>query len=256
MDGETEWAALTAAEIQARAARPGAVLILPVASVEQHGPHLATGVDMVLCGGVARRTAMRLMERGIPAVVAPCQWMGLAEHHMGFGGTFTLDVDTFRAVLRCLVRSAARHGFRRVFIVNGHGGNTETVAVAAMELGFDLGVAVAAATYWLACAEPFGRILERQPNVLHACEGETSMMMVLAPASVRTERIAQAVPEGGPVGLGGMPPGVVRRRPFRDLTPTGVIGDPRAASAEKGEAMLAAAAERLSAAIADPALWA
>lgn len=254
MRTETEWVRMTAAEIQARAAED-AVLVIPVASVEQHGPHLATGVDAVLCSGVARRMAERLLERGVPAVVAPCVWTGLAEHHMAFGGTFTLDLDTFRAVLRCLVRSATRHGFRRIFLLNGHGGNTEAVACAAAELGFEFQVPVAAATYWLPLAEPFGRILERQANVMHACEAETSLMMALAPACVREARIAEAVPPGGPVAQPPLAPGVVRRRAFRDVTPTGVLGDPRAASAAKGERLLEAAAEHLSAALAGSDLW-
>lgn len=254
MQDEIEWMKLTAPELRERIARDP-VLILPVASVEQHGPHLATGVDTVLASGVALATARALQSRGVQVLVAPCVWHGLAEHHMEFGGTFTLDVDTFRAVLRGLVRSAARHGVRRVFLLNGHGGNTEAVAVAAAEAAQDLGIAVAAATYWLALATPFGAILEQQPNVKHACEAETSMMMALAPASVRIERIAEAIPAEGPVAGTGLPPGVSRARSFARFAPTGVIGDPRAASAEKGERLLAAAAEGLAAILADSAFW-
>lgn len=254
MEDEVEWVRLTAPEIQARAAQEGTVAILPVASVEQHGPHLATGVDVVLCTGVALRTARRLQAvHRVPAVVAPCVWTGLAEHHMDFGGTFTLDAPTFATVLRGVARSAARHGFRRLVILNGHGGNIEATALAAIELTRELGVPVVAATYWLAAAEDFAPLLERQPNVLHACEAETSMMMALAPDCVRRDRIEEAVPSRPNVPS---PPGLKRSRPFAEMTDTGVLGDPRPASAEKGEALLEAAARRLSDHLAQPSLWA
>ena len=252
---EIEWARLTAAEVGARAAQEGAVVIVPVASVEQHGPHLATGVDAVLCTGVAVRAARLLAARGVAVVVAPCVWTGLAEHHMDFGGTFTLDLDTFRAVLRGVVGSAARCGFRRVFLLNGHGGNIEAVGLAAGECGREFGVAVAAGTYWLVAAEAFGAVLERQANVLHACEAETSMMLALAPECVRGELVEAAVPEGGAVGLPAMPAGVVRRRGFKAMTATGVLGDPRAASAAKGERLVEAAAERVAGVVGDAGVW-
>src|SRR5690606_8626191 len=95
---------------------------LPVASMEQHGPHLPVGVDTFLCEGVCRRTA-DLAAKTVPVVVAPTLWCGMAEHHMAFGGTFTFDLPTYRAVLLSFLRNIARHGFKRVLIVNGHGGN-------------------------------------------------------------------------------------------------------------------------------------
>jgi creatinine amidohydrolase len=90
---------LTAAEVQAEAAAD-ALVIVPVASMEQHGPHLATGVDTVLGGTVALETARRMVEAGHRVIVTPVCWAGLAEHHMAFGGTVTLDHATFQAVLR------------------------------------------------------------------------------------------------------------------------------------------------------------
>ncbi|MGX9962183.1 creatininase family protein [Roseomonas sp. F4] len=249
---EVFWARLTAAEIQARATAETVVLI-PIASIEQHGPHLAVGVDTILAGGVAERTARRLLAAGTPALVTPTIWSGLAEHHMPFGGTMTLDLATFSALIGGIARSVARHGFRRIALVNGHGGNTEAVASAAIELTRSLGVPVVGLTYWLANADTFGPILETQPNVMHACEAETSMMMVLAPDCVRADRIEAAVPKRGAPPA---PPGFKRSRPFTEMTDTGVIGDPRTASAAKGERLLEAAATRLAEEFARPELWA
>src|SRR3712207_2213596 len=100
---ETEWMRLTAEELRARA-EADALVIVPVASLEQHGPHLATGVDIVLATAVAGRVARRMAEAGAPVVVTPTVWTGLAEHHMAFGGTVTLDYDAFAAVLRGILQ--------------------------------------------------------------------------------------------------------------------------------------------------------
>jgi len=250
---EIEWMKLTFAELNARAAED-ALVIVPVASLEQHGPHLATGVDILCANGVAQRVAQRMAGAGQAVVVTPCVWTGLAEHHVAFGGTVTLDFATFSAVLKGVVRSAARAGFRRVMLLNGHGGNAEAVAVVGGECQAELGIKVAAGTYWHLAGDAFAPILERQSNVLHACEAETSMIMALMPEAVRAERIAEAHgphstrPEGQPAAM-------IRRRSFKEMTPTGVIGDARAASAAKGEALLAAAAERIAAELGDRRLW-
>src|SRR3712207_4701133 len=82
---EVEWRHLRADQLRDLAAQD-AVVFLPVASTEQHGPHLATGVDNILCSEVCRRAALQLSEMGHPIVVAPTLWIGLAEHHMAFGG--------------------------------------------------------------------------------------------------------------------------------------------------------------------------
>jgi creatinine amidohydrolase len=249
---EIAWARLTAAEIQARAGAATVVLI-PVASVEQHGPHLATGVDMLLATAVAERTARRLQAEGTPALVTPCLWTGLAEHHMAFGGTVTLDLPTFMALVGAVARSVARHGFRRIALLNGHGGNTEAIASSAIELTRSLGVPVVGLTYWLANADTFSAILEAQPNVQHACEAETSMMLALAPDCVRQDRIEAAVPKRfAPAN----PPGFKRSRGFDSMTDTGVIGDPRLASPAKGERLLEAAATRLATELGRAELWA
>ena len=252
IEQDIAWARLTAAEIQARAT-PQTVVIIPVASIEQHGPHLAVGVDTILATAVAEGTARRLMAGGTSALVTPCVWTGLAEHHMAFGGTMTLDLATFMAVVGGVARSVSRHGFRRIALLNGHGGNTEAIASSAIELTRSLGVPVVGMTYWLANADTFGAILEDQPNVMHACEAETSMMMAVAPDCVRAGRIAAAEPKRFSPPA---PPGFKRSRPFSDMTDTGVIGDPRKASAAKGEALLAAAAGRLAEELSRPELWA
>jgi len=248
-----EWMKLTAAEVQAEAAAD-ALVIVPVASMEQHGPHLATGVDTVLGGAVALGTAQRMAEAGHRVIVTPVCWAGLAEHHMAFGGTVTLNHETFQAVLRGVVGSAARHGFRRVFLMNGHGGNAEAIGTAATDLAVEFGIRVGGATYWHMVPEVIAPLLERQPTLMHACEAETSMMMHLAPGSVRTELLSKA---HGPASsrVPGQPPGLLMRRSFREFTKTGVVGDARVATKEKGEKLLDAITARCAELLANPELW-
>jgi creatinine amidohydrolase len=246
-----EWARLTAPELKDLAARD-ALVVLPVASLEQHGPHLPTSVDTMLATEVSLRAA-RLLAATEPVVVLPCQWMGMSEHHLPFGGTISLDHAAFHAVLRGIARSLKACGFRRLFVVNGHGGNTDPLAVSVRELAAELDMPIASGTYWLIAAEALGAILERQSNVQHACEAETSMMMAVAPGLVRGERLEEAAAGAQP---GSDRTGVQRFRSFAERAPdVGVRGDPRAATAAKGEALLQAAAANVAAAMADPALW-
>ncbi|MDJ0896429.1 MAG: creatininase family protein, partial [Alphaproteobacteria bacterium] len=103
---EVEWAKLKAQELRDLANR-NAVVILPIAATEQHGPHLPVMTDTRIGGEVAVRAARKAFASR-PTVVAPVLWSGLSEHHMPFGGTFTLDHDTFVGVLRCLIGSLVR----------------------------------------------------------------------------------------------------------------------------------------------------
>jgi creatinine amidohydrolase len=253
MTRSLEWMRLTAAEVQAEAAAD-ALVIVPVASLEQHGPHLCTGTDIVLAGNVALETARRLAAMGERALVTPVVWTGLAEHHMAFGGTVTLDNASFQAVLRGVVGSVARHGFRRVMLLNGHGGNAEAIGVAATEFSTAFGIRVAGGTYWQMVPEVIGPLLERQAGLMHACEAETSMVWHLMADGVRRERLEEA---HGPSStrVPGQPPGLLMRRSFRELSPSGVIGDARTASPAKGEAILAAVAQKCAELLANPALW-
>ena len=118
---EVEWSRLRAEELR-RLAAEDAIVIVPVASQEQHGPHLPVQIDTLLCTEVARRAARRVAEHR-PIVVLPPVWTGLSEHHMAFGGTITLDFPAFLALLRGICLSLKRHGFRRILLLNGHGGN-------------------------------------------------------------------------------------------------------------------------------------
>jgi creatinine amidohydrolase len=250
---EIEWWRLKASELNALAAR-NAIVIVPVGSTEQHGPHLPTQVDSLLVGEIARRAAQRVGD--LPIVVTPTVWSGLAEHHMSLGGTLSLDFQTFFGILRCLCRSLVRQRFSRILLLNGHGGNIAALTVVVNELAVELNAPIATASYWPLAKEEFSRILEAQKTVRHACEAETSMLLALAPDLVDMSKAANAV---GPterelVEVTGTE-AAHRWRSFKARTHHGVIGDPRAATPEKGERLIAAAAAAVSRLVSNPDFW-
>ena len=249
------WKELTAEELRGKAAE-NAIVVLPVASMEQHGPHLPVGVDTILCEGVCKAGA-EAVDADVPVVVAPTLWCGMAEHHMAFGGTFTFDIPTYRAVLLALLKSIDRHGFKRVLIVNGHGGNIAALNAFLPDFARETGLNLRAATYFELAASELAPVLEDQITVHHACEVETSLMMVLAPGTVKDERLPEAF---GAMGNSKRPSGwylvPTRFRSFKDVTPSGVLGDARRASRDKGEKLLALCVDGLAATLRDPKLWA
>jgi creatinine amidohydrolase len=246
---ELRWERLTAPELRALAER-NAVVVVPVASLEQHGPHLPVWTDSFIGHSVSVRAAELCAD--LPVVVLPPMWLGLSEHHFPFGGTISLDYATFAAVLRCIVKSLLADGFSRVMLFNSHGGNIEPLAVSARELAHEFGVPVLTATAPALAAPAIAALLTTQPGMQHACEAETSLWLHLDPGQVRQDRIAGSYAAAQPPGAGA----VTRFRSFAERAPgTGVRGDARAATAEKGAAMFEAMAQALAEAVRDTATW-
>jgi creatinine amidohydrolase len=250
---EILWNRLSAAALRTLATQD-AIVLLPVASTEQHGPHLATGVDDLLCSEVCRRTAVALAP-SCPVVVAPTVWCGLADHHVAFGGTFTLSLATYYALLRDLCGSILKAGFRRIVIVNGHGGNIQALGTFVGELTRELAAPIAATTYFMEGHAAVAGILEDQDGVMHACEAETSMMMAAHPDLVDPGRLGEAHGPNFNI-MGSLVPSLKRFHSFAELTPSGVAGDARKASAAKGEELLAACASALAARLRAGEPWA
>src|SRR6185437_11565358 len=255
MAEEFEWRKLRADQLRERARRD-AIVILPVASLEQHGPHLPVEVDSRLGEAVAARAAAKVQEKGQPVLVLPVLWTGLSEHHMSFGGTITLDFPAFSALVEGVVRSVLRHGFRRIVLLNAHGGNENALRTICDELTPKLRAPIVQFTYWYAAAVPIAKILETQGGLSHACEAETSMMMRERPELVAADRIPLAKSNITTADIadavGG---GVYRWRSIGSRSSSGVIGNPEAASAEKGERLFEAIATALADKLCNPALW-
>jgi creatinine amidohydrolase len=246
---ETAWGRMTAAEIRARAEQ-GAGVILPIGSLEQHGPHLATITDTLLTETIAHRAAALAP----PTLVLPGLWLGMSEHHLPFGGTISADYAALAANVRSVARSLRALGLRRLMVANGHGGNIAPLAVAVREAAHETGVAVATCTPLILAAEAIAPLLETQAQVMHACEVETSAMMVAAPELVRRDLIESA---WNGAHRDTARPGIERFWSFLERAgASGTVGDPRAATPAKGERIIAIAAEALAAAMRDERLWA
>ena len=247
---ETEWRKLRADQLRDMA-KQDAIVILPVASLEQHGPHLPVEVDSMLGETVAARTAAKVAAKGQAVVVLPVLWTGLSEHHMSFGGTITLDNAAFAAVVEGVVRSILRHGFKKIVLLNAHGGNENALRAITDDLTPKLGVPIVQFTYWYAAAVPIAKILETQGGLSHACEAETSMMMAVRPDLVAEDRIPLAKSNT----TGDISSGVYRWRSIGSRSASGVIGNPEAATREKGERLFDAISTAVADKLCDKDLW-
>lgn len=250
---EVEWARMTAPDLRAIAAQKGAMAVLPIGSLEQHGPHLPVITDTASASEAAIRGA-RLVAGDIPVAVMPGLWLGMSEHHLPFGGTITLDFEALSKVLRCIVRSLKALGFARLLIVNGHGGNIDPLAVAVRELAVEFSMPIVSILPWGMAPEETAAIFEVDTGAHHACEGETSVMLAITPDTVQSDKLGQAFGnQQHPVDV---PSGTVRFFSFSELAPvSGTWGDPRAGTAEKGERFLDLHARQVEKIIRHEALW-
>jgi creatinine amidohydrolase len=252
----TRWEELTSPDVDALD-RDRTVVMLPLGSVEQHGRHMPLGTDTLLAHAVSLAAA----EADGNAVVLPPPFYGFSAHHMRFAGSVTLRPETLMAIAEDIVTSAVRHGFRRILIVNGHGGNTGVIDVLSAMLGRrHVGRArIAALTYFTLARETIAALRQsRTGGMGHACEFETAMMLHVDPSLVHMDRAAVLYPETGSAYLSTdllLGSAVRTYLDFADLSPTGTLGDPSFATRETGEVFFNAAAGSLSQFIADFRQW-
>jgi creatinine amidohydrolase len=245
---------MTAPDIRA-AVQDNAVIIVPLGATEQHGPHLPTQVDWRSAYEISLRAA-RLMAGRQRALVTPAIPFGMSEHHMSLGGTLTLDFATMAAVVGCVVRSAARHGFSRIFVLNGHGGNIAALETIVTELTIELKLPIAGGTYWYIAADSIRAILTKQTQLLHACEAETSILQALSPEIVKPlDDTMHGAHVPGMSSIAGVNPGVFRWQQLKTRSGIGILGDARAATPEKGHRLLDAISKDVADALADQRLW-
>jgi creatinine amidohydrolase len=217
------------------------VAIVPVGSHEQHGPHLAMSVDIASADAFARRLAEEVHPL---ALLAPPLPYGVSVHHMPFAGTLTLQPETFESVLMDVARSFAEHGLRRLFVVNGHGGNQSALGVASVKMRRDLGVRMAYSLWPLiggfAVAEH-----AKGRRIGHACVFETSLMMHLRPDLVREDRLSEG--EMQPPVYGDAPTGGIEGFLYWDeITRNGAFEGAPDARPEIGEKITKVALDQVS----------
>lgn len=232
------------------ASKAGRVAVLPVATYEDHGPHLPVDTDVVLCSGICEAAVARMPEE---AVLVPPVSHGYSPHHMDFHGTLTITWDTFIRYVKDVCCSLAHHGFERILIVNGHGSNASPLDLAARltVLEFDGKVHCASVSHWdLRRAKTEGAALRDSDygGTSHGGEYETALYLALKPDLVEMDK---AVNERSPMSpsfrtdllAGTHPEGSgARLVPYwSSQTASGVMGDAKLATREKGEAWLEAA---------------
>jgi creatinine amidohydrolase len=218
--------------------RERTVLLFPIAACEQHSHHLPTITDTVLVTGVADGVERRQPES---VLLLPTLWLGASSHHLRFGATLSAEVDTHVDVLCDVLAPLLEDGYQRVLVLNGHGGNIDTMHLALRRLQprFQRHV-LAAASYWDLAEKELAALAEGPRKTMgHACEFETSMMLALRPELVQRQAIRDDPPRDDPALRG-----LFLADDMRQKTDHGCVGYPERASAEKGRAFLAAAIER------------
>ncbi|TWS18444.1 mycofactocin biosynthesis peptidyl-dipeptidase MftE [Tsukamurella asaccharolytica] len=226
----TELAALTWPDVPPN----GAVLVVPVGSVEQHGPHLPLDTDTRVAAVVARLAVERLVAEtdadDYAVVLGPALPYGASGEHEGFPGTVSIGTTALELVVVELVRSASRWA-SRIALINGHGGNLDALRAAVARLRSEGRDAV-----WFPCVFPGGDA--------HAGETETSVLIAADPGTVRADRLApgETAPIGALIDR-------LRAEGVAAVAPNGVLGDPTTATAGNGAHLLEAAVGHLAIAL-------
>jgi creatinine amidohydrolase len=226
------------------------VIVLPTGATEQHGPHLPCAVDTVISAGVVGHALARL-DAAVPAyAMAPITY-GKSEEHLHFPGTITLTGETLLATMNEIGESVYRAGFRKLLIVNGHGGQPQVMEMAARELRLRHGDFIVVPSFTWRVPNVAGQYLSEKEKKLamHAGHAETAIMLALAPDTVRMDRAVTNYPPvfGSPLLSPDGRPACAWSA--RDFGPSGIIGDPLPATAEQGHAILNSLASSWAAAI-------
>jgi len=226
------------------------VIVLPTGATEQHGPHLPCAVDTVIAAGVVGHALARLPD-SVPAyAMAPITY-GKSEEHLHFPGTVTLSGETLLATMNEIGESVYRAGFRKLLIVNGHGGQPQVMEMSARELRLRHGDFIVVPSFTWRVPHVAGQFMSDKEKKLamHAGHAETALMLALAPDTVRMDRAVVNYPPVFPSSLLSPDGRPACAWSARDFGPSGIIGDPLPATPEQGLAILNSLAESWAAAI-------
>jgi len=230
---------LTAPAIEALPDKENTVIVLPIGAIEQHGPHLPICTDTAIATEVTAQ-ALAKLDPAIPAYALPPVWCGKSNEHARFSGTVILRAETLMALLRDIGASVYRMGFRKLALVNGHGGQPQVLEIVARDLREEYpDFCIFPVFSWAVpnCSNDFLSEQEREHG-LHAGRAETSLMMALTPDAVHPElAVGEYPPDSGWLLT---PEGGFRFAWLaHDLSRSGVIGNPDGATREEGEQVLA-----------------
>lgn len=211
------------------------ICLIPTGSLEQHGGHLPLFTDSLIVTAVAEAVERALSDC---VLLTPTLWLGCSAHHMEFPGSLTASYDGYGAGVGAVVRSLVKHGFHKFYVLNGHGGNTDSNRLACRALREEMPhITIGTAGWFDFCEKTVAEVLEGPTKTIrHACEAEASVIMHLAPDLVRKDKLRDD-------GLACTPDvkGLVWR--FDEMTEAGSLGFASLATSEKGKAIFEAAVE-------------
>ena len=222
------------------------IAVLPLAAVEQHGPHLPLGVDTYIAEAYLARVE-KILPADLPVTFLPVQRIGVSAEHLSYPGTLTLSAATAIATWTELGDSLARAGVRKLVMVTSHGGNVAAMEIVARDLRARLGM-LAVTVGWHRFGYPDGAFTgEEKRHGIHGGDIETSLMLAAKPDTVRMDKAPNATPATIAMAQEFKWLGAYRPAGFawmtQDLHPTGAIGDATLAKREKGDAALARGAQ-------------
>lgn len=217
------------------------VVLIPTGSLEQHGPHLPLFTDSILATAAAEGVESRLSDK---VLLTPTLWLGASGHHLAFPGSLSNGFEAYMGAIEGVVESLWPHGFRKFYVLNGHGGNTEPNGMVLRTLKARYPTGVFGHSGYFAFIPQSELDAMRGPikGIRHACEAEASLMLHVRPDLVRKDRLRDdgLVPEPEVKG-------VVHH--FDEITEQGSFGNATLADARLGERLLAAAIEGATAEI-------
>ena len=227
------------------------VAVLPLGATEQHGPHLPLGVDSTLIDGIVG-AALPLLPDTLPALFLPTQHIGLSPEHSNFPGTLTLSSETLIRLWKDIGAGVARAGVRKLVLFNAHGGHVGAMDIVARELRIAHGLIVYGVSWFnLPLGEADAQFSSDEHRFgVHAGEIETSMMLALAPGSVRMSEARDFVSASRDRSTAYPILGNGRSAKLgwamEDYNPAGAAGRSAQATAPKGEAVISAAATQFA----------
>jgi creatinine amidohydrolase len=247
------WADMTWRDFE-RADMSKVIAVLPVAAVEQHGPHLPLGVDCFVNEGWVGRAAAALPS-DLQVLFLPVQTVGVSGEHTGFPGTLALSIETAVRAWTDIGDSVARTGCRKLVVLNSHGGNVAAIEAVTLRLRMRWRMLAVHAS-WRRLGYPDGLFSSREmAHGVHGGDSETSLTLAFRPELVRADEVrdfpsAAEIIERDFALLRAKPP-LGFAWAASDLNPEGAVGEADKASAEKGERAIAYGVERLIALLRD-----
>lgn len=236
---------LTWAEIEQMPDKGNVVIIQPIGAIEQHGLHLPIAVDSAISLGVLGR-ALEKLEQGVPAYALPCLYYGKSNEHSGFPGTISLSATTLLLIIREVAESIYHSGFRKLVLMNSHGGQPQIMEIAARDIHQEHPDFAVFPLFTWRVPHIAGTLLttQEQQYGIHAGDAETSIMLSLLPEQVKMERAVKEYPQGLPQeSLLDMEGKLTFAWLTRELSQSGVMGDATTATREKGDRILQSVAD-------------